>query len=168
MHRPFCACAQAHKGINLPAYTLCKLFIIQTLHVPWLNTIDMTYRYLTSMKRGRHGRHWIHIYISFSDQISFERIDGSNWTRRSNYTSSYRCVDKREVCFCELFLWMPILVRLKTINKDNYYFYRNTRLSNLSCSWTRQLMKFAQAHLTAALRVNTRQSCCLTFSENQL
>ena len=44
------------------------------------------------------------ICISFSDQISFERIDGSNWTRRSNYTSSYRCVDKREVCFCELFL----------------------------------------------------------------
>ena len=152
------------------------MFIIQTLHVPWLNTIDMTYRYLTSMKRGRHGRHWIHIYISFSDQISFECIDGSNRTRRSNYTSSYRCVDKREVCFCELFLWMPILVRFKTINKDNSYFYRNTRLSYLSCSWTprtvRQLMKFArlsrgrtcdslatlQTHLTAALRVNTRQS----------
>ena len=119
---------------------------------------------------------WYTLNTSFSDQISFERIDCSNWTRRSNYTSSYRCVDKREVCYCELFLWMPILVRLKTINKDNYYFYRNTRLSYLSCSWTprmvRQLMKVArlsrgctcdslatlQAHLTAALRVNTRQS----------
>ena len=144
--------------------------------MPWLNTIDMTYRYLTSMKRGRHGTHWIHIHISFSDQISFERIDCLNWTRRSNYTSSYRCVDKREVCFCELFLWMPILVRFKTINKDNYYFDRNTRLSYLSCSWmprmVRQLMKVArlsrgctcdslatlQAHQTAALRVNIRQS----------
>ena len=34
-----------------------------------------------------------------------------------------------DVLINDFFLWTPILVRFTTINKDNSYFFRNTRLS---------------------------------------
>ena len=53
-----------------------------------------------------------------------ERIEGWNWTRRGQNIFGHT-----DVLINDIFLWTPILVRFKTINKDNSYFFKNTRSS---------------------------------------
>ena len=45
-------------------------------------TVDISYIYLPSIKSKRRGRHEIQMHINASEQVSFELIDGSNWSRR--------------------------------------------------------------------------------------
>ena len=69
-------------------------------------------------------------------EYNSERIVGWNWTRRLKYLWLYRCVDKW------YFLWTPILVRFKTINKDNCYFLRTLSYLLTWVPYHLKLLKF--------------------------